>query len=90
MENETVPVDYQKGFNEGYIMKKHLPELSDKLVDRIGQSVRSEGFKDGRQEAILEKSKERYPGWLKSNRLSTLDSKDKPKDKEIDRDDHER
>ena len=82
-EIEHVDPDYQKGFNEGYIMKKHLPDLADKLAEVASDSQRSTGFKEGRNQLILEREKERYPDWLRSDRLSNLDnSPDKGKEKD--------
>lgn len=84
-ENETAHPDYQKGFNEGYIMKQHLPEMADKLAEAVGSSVRSEGFRDGRQQGILDQRKDYYPNWLKSDRLPNLNNDiNKSKDKDMD------
>lgn len=82
---EPVDPDYLKGFNEGYIIKQHLPDLADKLADSVGDSTRSQGFKDGKDQVVLERERERYPKWLRSDRLSShedrdLRSRDKDKD----------
>lgn len=87
-ENETIHSDYQKGFNEGYLMKKYLPDMADKLGQGLDKSERGVGFQDGKNQYALEQRKERYPAWLKSDRLSNLD-KDQDKNKEKDRGDLE-
>lgn len=73
---EPVDPEYLKGFNEGYIIKQHLPDLADRLADSVGDSMRSQGFKDGRDQIILERERERYPKWLRSDRLSSLEDRD--------------
>lgn len=86
-ENEPVNADYLKGFNEGYLMKKHLPDIADKLAGAMGDSPRGHGFQDGRNQVVLELEKDLYPDWLKSDRLSTPDEpsdRSKEKDKDID------
>ena len=50
---------YQQGFNEGYIITKHLPDLSDSLAAIESENPRLEGFRDGREEFVLEKIKEK-------------------------------
>ncbi|MGN8037832.1 hypothetical protein ACTJJ0_22260 [Chitinophaga sp. 22321] len=72
--------DYIKGFNEGYTLAKHMPDLSEKLPTSLGSSERGQGFKAGRDQYILELEKQR-PSWLRKDRLSDLD-----KDQNADRD----
>ncbi|UAY53181.1 hypothetical protein [Ferruginibacter albus] len=68
MENEQTPTpEYQKGFNEGYLITKHLPDLADTISKAITASERSEGFKDGRNEFNLEKTVSIMPAYLKGN-----------------------
>lgn len=67
-ENDSVDPDYLKGFNEGYIFAKHLPELSDQLSKTELKSSRGVGFQDGRKQFISEKVKDKFPNWLKGNR----------------------
>lgn len=77
--------DYLQGFNEGYLITKHLPELSGKLPASLPESERSKGFVDGKQQFLSEKEKDHYPAWLKSDRLSNLNNKTSPsKDKSRD------
>lgn len=87
-ENNSPHPDYQKGFNEGYLMKKHLPDLADKIVHAIDPSERGTGFRDGKAQCELEQKNDRYPRWLRDDRLSNLD-KGKDETKGKDRDDME-
>jgi hypothetical protein len=70
-ENDTMNPDYQKGFNEGYIFAKYLPELSEQLSKTELKSNRGIGFQDGRKEFISEQVKEKFPDWLKGNRTNS-------------------
>ena len=91
-QDEHVDPDYQKGFNEGYIIKQHLPDLADRLAQSVGDSLRSQGFKDGRTQLIREREKERYPKWLRSDRLSSLEEREREereRDKGRDKEDRE-
>ena len=91
---EPVNPEYLKGFNEGYIIKQHMPDLADRLADSVGDSLRSQGFKDGWAEVIRERERERYPKWLRSDRLSSLEEKEREelersKDRDKDKDETE-
>lgn len=57
--------DYLKGFNEGYMMAKYMPELMKKMGNDLGSSERGMGFSDGRDEYASEKEKDKYPSWLR-------------------------
>lgn len=84
-EHDTVDPHYQKGFNDGYIFAKYLPELSEQLSKTEAKSSRMEGFQDGRKEYISEKAKEKFPDWLKKDRsapVRTEPTKDKGLDRE--------
>ena len=59
-EHDTVDPHYQKGFNDGYIFAKYLPELSEQLSKTDAKSPRMEGFQDGRKEYISEKARETH------------------------------
>ena len=67
-ENDKIDPDYQKGFNDGYIFAKYLPELSEQLTKTELKSQRGIGFQDGRKEFISEQIKDKFPSWLKGNR----------------------
>ena len=67
--HERPEPDYQKGFNEGYTLAKHAPELAEQLAKAVdAESVRGAGLQAGRQQFIAEQTKERYPSWLKGER----------------------
>lgn len=63
--SEQENIEYQKGFNEGYLLTKHLPELAGSIAKIESLSPRIEGFRDGRKEFALEKVRERRPSFLK-------------------------
>ena len=46
-ENEYVTNDYLKAFNQGYVLNQHQPELATTLGKVLGESERSNAFKDG-------------------------------------------
>lgn len=79
-------INYQKGFNEGYIIAQHMPELSSELSKMESESPRMEGFRDGHQQFTLEQEKVYIPAWLKEDMV-----KDSPHIPPKDRDrEHER
>lgn len=88
-EQETITPhpDYLKGFNEGYLIARHMPETAGKLAQAVeaSSSERSQGFKDGQAQLVKEQEKPRYPSWLSDNR-DTKESNDPAKDLDKDRD----
>ena len=89
-ETETPHPDYLKGFNEGYMISKHLPDLAGKLPSALGENERGKGFLDGKQQFLAEKNKDRTPSWLKNDRLSNLNNKSAPVTKDKKKDGPER
>lgn len=85
-ENNTVHPDYQKGFNEGFSIAKFAPEIAVTLSKAQTQSERMKGFKDGRNEFLLEKEKD-LPAFLRKDRISSITRKE---EKDIDREEKER
>lgn len=84
-ENETPDPEYLKGFNEGYTLSKHLPDLAEKIIPSIGNSLRGTGFAQGRQEYLLELRREKYPAWRKNSQINRTDEPQvRDMDKEID------
>lgn len=73
-DEQTNNTQYQQGFNEGYLITKHLPELSDQLSKIKNETPRIDGFKDGRNEFFQEKAKERMGSFLRKD-LSTGEDK---------------
>jgi len=87
-ENDAIDPDYQKGFNEGYVFAKYLPELSEKLSKAELKSSRGIGFQDGRKEFITAQVKDKFPDWLKGNRTNSdkaVPGKDKSRSIEPDK-----
>lgn len=63
MDQDLSEMEYITGFNEGYLISHHLPELAQKLsyIDRIAPRI--DGFKDGRQQYALDHLKEQKQLW---------------------------
>ena len=87
-ETETPHPDYVKGFNEGYILSKHMPELADKMPKDLS-GERGQGFMQGRQQFLSEKEKDKLP-FLKNDRLSGLNKQQPVPSKGKDKDAPER
>lgn len=89
-EDKNFPADYAKGFNEGYIIAKHKPDLAEKLAAAVGESDRGLGFKDGREQLMLDLVREKRPKWLTRDLDSPPNTPDMEKniekDKDIERD----
>lgn len=66
-EHDNVTLDYLKGFNEGYTIAQHSPELSEQLSKVSLSGERGVGFQEGRAQFISERARERMPSWLKSD-----------------------
>ena len=77
-ETSTSALLYQKGFNEGYIIAKHIQNFSFKSN---APGMRTEGFVDGQKQFILERDKTRLPDWLKSNSNKNINKKNSPSKK---------
>ncbi len=82
-ESNTSQDAYIKGFNEGYLITEHLPDLSDQIFSSLSDSERSKGFKDGRTQFITEQMQPNYPSWLQTKQ-SDID-KEISKDIDIDK-----
>jgi hypothetical protein len=81
--------DFQKGFNEGYTLTKHMPDVSDAISRTLPDSERGEGFKAGREQYEREVTKSRAPSWLNKDRLYDLDDYE-DLERDIDKDEPER
>lgn len=67
-DQDKVEPEYVKGFNEGYTISQHKPELAEKLASIDSDFIRLVGFKDGRKQYQVEQIKDRLPSWLKGDR----------------------
>ncbi|OQA11985.1 MAG: hypothetical protein BWY67_00595 [Bacteroidetes bacterium ADurb.Bin397] len=83
LENTEAPnPDYLKGFNEGYLLSKENPELTKSFIDKLPYSDRSNGFKDGWKQTILEKSRDFKILAIEKRNDKQKDNKDKYRDLE--------
>jgi hypothetical protein len=85
-EEQSPSAEYLAGFNQGYLIQKHLPDLGEKLSKSLSNTERSEAFKDGQKQFMLEKEQSK-PKFLQKDRLANSKrepnkSKDKGKDYE--------
>lgn len=75
--------DFIKGFNEGYILAQHAPEIGGIFGAYAGETERGKGFASGKGQYVYEKVKEREPSLLRD----ASDNKDEiNKDAREDRD----
>lgn len=83
-DEEKIEPEYLKGYNEGYTITQHMPELAEKLANIDSDFVRLVGFKDGRKQYQLEQTSARLPSWLKGDRLAKEQkTPSKSKDRDI-------
>lgn len=71
-EKNKIELDYQKGFNDGYLIAKFEPELSEMISKVNAVSSRIVGMQKGREQYLQEQSKEKLPAWLKGSRQNSL------------------
>lgn len=73
--------DYQKSFNDGYILQQFEPQLAEHLASAKGSGDKINAFKEGREQFINETNKERkaeksrdhLPDFLKLDRFEEKD-----------------
>lgn len=86
MNEETSPSPvYIKGFNEGYLLGTHEPELSKSLSVTEGAGDRLNGIKDGIAEAALEKSRDKFRVSFSPKSVSDKDKEVSPEKGDLDR-----
>ena len=83
MENELiVDKQYLKGFNDGYLVAEHEPQLAAQLVKHPNNhSLYFKGVVSGKQEFDMEKVKERLKGMSRNNPPAKDISKNKGKER---------
>jgi len=65
---ETQEQKYIKGFNHGYLMAIHEPDLAKKIVaNKNDHNDYFKGFVSGKQEHDLEKTRQRLKGVSRNN-----------------------
>ncbi len=67
-DDDKVEPEYVRGFNEGYMIARHKPELAEKLANIDSDFIRLAGFKAGQDQYQKEQVRERLPSWLKGDR----------------------
>jgi len=83
MNDDSPPLAFQKGFNDGYLLAKHMPDLAENLLKASGSSPFLDALKMGIEQYSIEKGKQPSFPWLSKDRLSKLSNKtDKSKDKD--------
>jgi len=85
-ETTKVDPDFLKGFNDGYLIAQHEPELAEKLSKIKAVTPRIIGIQQGRNQYLNEQIKDKRPSFLKDNHPFTEKSdldKTKNKDREI-------
>lgn len=86
-EQDKVEPEYVRGFNEGYTIAQHKPELAERLAGIDSDFIRLVGFKAGREQYQKEQVRERLPSWLKGDRSARdRDTPAKTKGRDIDPD----
>lgn len=63
---------YIKGFNDGYLLKEHKPELLENILNTTSTNDYIQGLKDGEREFKKQKVKSRTQE-LKSSRTKNRD-----------------
>ena len=73
-EYDQIDPDYIKGFNEGYVITQHMPDIAEPLAKAYGESARGQGFQQGKEQYQNEQFERRMPSWLKYNPLFSMSS----------------
>lgn len=68
---ETNKIDPKqlKGFNDGYLLAEHEPELAEKLAKIDAVSPWLMGMQQGREQYLNEQIKDKRPAFLRDNRI---------------------
>lgn len=85
-DQEKIEPEYLRGFNEGYLLAQHKPELAEKLATINSDFIRLVGFKDGQKQYQAERTKTRLPSWMKQERhikQPDTPTKNKGRDRDI-------
>lgn len=77
---------FLKGYNDGYLMAQHLPDMADTLAQTDNVAPWFEGFREGHHALVLEQVQENRPEWLKESPKETPQEPPKDKDRDIEPD----
>jgi hypothetical protein len=84
LEQDPSPA-YVDAFNASYLLMQQYSELATELCKSMGDTERGSGFKDGRDQYVLEKN-DRLPKWLQNKDDI---QRDREPERDKDRDDYE-
>jgi hypothetical protein len=89
---ELPPPDLLKGFNEGYLLAEHYPDMAKEIAAALPDTTRGNAFKKGYEQFLSEKDKSKdkperdntppLPDWLQKDR-SRFDDPDREIDKDL-------
>lgn len=85
-ETDKVDPDYLKGFNEGYLISQHMPEIADQLAKAYGTNPRGQGFNQGKEQYSNEQFEQRLPSWMKHKQQKYDPGQNLDRNKNMDRD----
>lgn len=69
-DKDKIAFDYQKGFNEGYLLALYEPELAKQIANAKGKGMRLEGMQHGQEQYLFEQSRDKLPSWLTGDRIN--------------------
>ncbi|TKT93303.1 hypothetical protein [Dyadobacter frigoris] len=85
-EQEKLDPIYIKGFNEGYLISQHMPEIADQLAKAYGTNARGQGFNHGKEQYLNEQFEQRLPSWMKHKQQKNDPEQNVGRNKNLDRD----
>lgn len=82
--NEQIDPEYQKGFNYGYMIAEHIPNLAQQLSTATGDGAKFVGLREGIEQYTKELDKKLTPQILKKDEISPNEVDKTEIEKEID------
>jgi hypothetical protein len=61
------PSQYLVGFNTGYTVAREHPAIAEKIKTFTSDTEYIKGIREGHRQFVLDKTKTRYPSWLKDD-----------------------
>jgi len=77
-------IEYEKGYNQGYLLAKEMPEVAQYLAEIKSHQPWISGIRDGREQHTAEMLRDARPKWLDPDHSSKADfnkAKDRDQDK---------